>query len=307
LKYRISHTTLYNYSQAVDMCQNEARLKPRDFWRQTCNSAYFDISPQPSDIHDRMDFFGNTVTYFAIQHPHTQLRVTAISDVTILPNPNNLDVFNPISWEAVRSLHSNSMITAQSQSQLNQRQSHFDEASEVTKYLFDSPMVSIIPELRDYASSSFLPNRALLEVVHELMTRIYKDFIYDSTFTTIATPISEVLNFRRGVCQDFAHLAIGCLRAFGIPARYISGYIETAPADDNLKLTGCDASHAWFSVYIPNSGWIDFDPTNNTVPLDQHITLAWGRDYSDVAPLKGIAQGGGKHSLSVSVDVVRMT
>ena len=138
------------------------------------------------------------------------------------------------------------------------------------------------------------------------MKRIYSDFTYDPTFTTIATPLSEVIRFRRGVCQDFAHLAIGCLRAYGIAARYISGYVETLPEPGKCRLVGSDASHAWFSVYIPGTGWLDFDPTNNTVPLDQHITLAWGRDFSDVTPLKGIALGGGQHTLSVSVDVLRL-
>jgi transglutaminase-like putative cysteine protease len=138
------------------------------------------------------------------------------------------------------------------------------------------------------------------------MTRIYKDFTYDPNFTTIATPLSDVLHFRRGVCQDFAHLAIACLRAYGIAARYVSGYVETLPQPGKQRLVGADASHAWFSVYSPRIGWLDFDPTNNTVPLDQHITLAWGRDYADVTPLKGIAFGGGQHTLSVSVDVLRL-
>ena len=139
-----------------------------------------------------------------------------------------------------------------------------------------------------------------------IKVKIYTDFTFDPTFTTIATPLSEVLGFRRGVCQDFAHLAIGSLRAYGIAARYISGYVETLPEPGKQRLTGADASHAWFSVYIPGTGWLDFDPTNNTVPLDQHITLAWGRDYADVTPLKGIAFGGSQHTLSVSVDVLRL-
>ena len=167
-------------------------------------------------------------------------------------------------------------------------------------------MVSVSAELAEYARLSFEPNRALVDVVYDLMARIYKDFTYDPTFTTIATPLIEVLRFRRGVCQDFAHLAIGCLRSFGIAARYVSGYVETMPEPGKSRLVGADASHAWFSVYIPAIGWMDFDPTNNKVPHDQHITLAWGRDFSDVTPLKGIAFGGGQHTLSVSVDVLRL-
>jgi transglutaminase-like putative cysteine protease len=310
VKYRITHTTFYHYSQPVGLCQNEARLQPRIFWRQQCHNSRFDIKPTPMDFSERIDFFGNRVAYFAIQQPHTQLIVTAISEVTIFPRQNNLDLLNQMTWEQVRSLLQESPLLGQSQSQLGQSQiQNQDQTLEVLdarQYVLDSPMVIVTPELADYAQGSFLPNRALVDVVHDLMQRIYKDFTYDPAFTTIATPLSEVLSFRRGVCQDFAHLAIGCLRAYGIAARYISGYVETLPEPGKPRLVGADASHAWFSVYIPGTGWLDFDPTNNTVPLDQHITLAWGRDYADVTPLKGIAFGGGQHTLSVSVDVLRL-
>jgi transglutaminase-like putative cysteine protease len=310
VKYRITHSTFYHYSQPVGLCQNEARLQPRIFWRQQCHNSRFDIKPTPMDFSERIDFFGNRVAYFAIQQPHTQLIVTAISEVTIFPRQNNLDLLNQMTWEQVRSLLQESPLLGQSQSQLGQSQiQNQDQTLEVLdarQYVLDSPMVIVTPELADYAQGSFLPNRALVDVVHDLMQRIYKDFTYDPAFTTIATPLSEVLSFRRGVCQDFAHLAIGCLRAYGIAARYISGYVETLPEPGKPRLVGADASHAWFSVYIPGTGWLDFDPTNNTVPLDQHITLAWGRDYADVTPLKGIAFGGGQHTLSVSVDVLRL-
>ena len=312
MKYRITHTTCYHYSQPVGLCQNEARLQPRNFWRQHCDHSRFEITPKPADFHERVDFFGNRVAYFAIQLPHTQLMVTAISDVTIFPKQNATDLFNLMSWEQARSLFQDAPAQAQAQSQQGQSQSqvqHQDQAPDLLdarQYLLDSPMVTLTPALADYAQSSFLPNRALVEVVRDLMGRIYKDFTYDPTFTTIATPLSDVLSFRRGVCQDFAHLAIGCLRTQGIAARYISGYVETLPEPGKQRLVGADASHAWFSVYIPGTGWLDFDPTNNTVPLDQHITLAWGRDYADVTPLKGIAFGGGQHTLSVSVDVLRL-
>jgi len=310
VKYRITHTTLYHYSQSVGLCQNEAKLQPRNFWRQQCHNSRFDIKPTPMDFRERIDFFGNRVAYFAIQQPHTQLIVTAISEVTIFPRQNTLDLFTQMTWEQVRSLLQETPLQGQSQSQSGQSQiQNQDQTLEILdarQYVLDSPMVTITPELADYAQSSFLPNRVLVDVVHDLMQRIYKDFTYDPTFTTIATPLSEVLSFRRGVCQDFAHLAIACLRAYGIAARYISGYVETLPEPDKQRLVGADASHAWFSVYIPGTGWLDFDPTNNTVPLDQHITLAWGRDYADVTPLKGIAFGGGQHTLSVSVDVLRL-
>ena len=312
MKYRITHTTCYRYSQPVGLCQNEARLQPRDFWRQRCDSSRFDITPTPSDFHERIDFFGNRVAYFAIQQAHTQLTVTAISDVTIFPKQNTVDLFNQPTWEQVRSLLQEMPTQGQAQSQQGQSQIQVQNQElspdilEARQYLLDSPMITVAPELAAYAQNSFQPNRALVDVVHDLMGRIYKDFTYDPTVTTIATPLSEVLSHRRGVCQDFAHLAIGCLRAYGIAARYISGYVETLPEPGKQRLVGADASHAWFSVYSPGSGWLDFDPTNNTVPLDQHITLAWGRDYADVTPLKGIAFGGGQHTLSVSVDVLRL-
>jgi transglutaminase-like putative cysteine protease len=310
VKYRITHTTFYHYSQPVGLCQNEAKLQPRIFWRQQCHNSRFDIKPAPMDFSERTDFFGNRVAYFAIQQAHTQLIVTAISEVTIFPRQNNLDLLNQMTWEQVRSLLQETPVQGQSQSQQGQiqiqDQNQMLEILDARQYILDSPMITISPELADYAQNSFLPNRTLVDVVHDLMGRIYKDFTYDPTFTTIATPLSDVLSFRRGVCQDFAHLAIGCLRAYSIAARYISGYVETLPEPGKPRLVGADASHAWFSVYIPGTGWLDFDPTNNTVPLDQHITLAWGRDYADVTPLKGIAFGGGQHTLSVSVDVLRL-
>ena len=295
MNYRVTHTTVYNYSQPVGLCQNEARLQPREFWRQQCTNSYFEINPTPTDFFEHTDFFGNRVTYFAVQQLHTRLSVTAISEVVVHPKqaPKELD-YQP-TWESVRN-------QLQDPYGLSQTQELFD----AKQYTLDSPMVTTSPELAHYAQASFQPERPLIAVVHDLMERIYHDFTYDPSFTTIATPLSEVLSHRRGVCQDFAHLAIGCLRAYGLAARYISGYVETAPEPGVPRLVGADASHAWFSVFIPGSGWVDFDPTNNKLPYDQHITLAWGRDYADVTPLKGIAFGGGQHSLSVSVDVLRL-
>lgn len=296
MKFRITHTTQYQYSQSVGLCQNEARLKPRNFWRQNCHNMRFEIDPVPAVVNERFDYFGNPLAYFSIQQPHSQSTVTAISEVTLHPKLEMCG--QSLSWEYVRNL----LQEIPGQIPLHYAQ----DVIEAKQYLLDSPMVRISPELALYAQTSFLPNRPLVEVVHDLMNRIHKDFTYDSSFTTIATPLSDVLQFRRGVCQDFAHLAIGCLRAYGMAARYVSGYIETLPEPGKTRLVGADASHAWFSVYVPDLGWLDFDPTNNSVPLDQHITLAWGRDYADVTPLKGIAFGGGQHKLAVSVDVLRL-
>ena len=313
MKYRITHSTLYQYSQLVGLCQNEARLHPRDFWRQQCQSCRFDISPEPSDFNERIDFFGNHVAYFAIQQAHQRLMVSAISEVTVFPRQSHDDLANCLTWEQVRNQLQEAPVQAQLQTQSQrllqsqtQQQNHYDGLLDAKLYLLDSPMVISSAELANYAQSSFQPNRPLVQVVADLMRRIHVDFIYDPSFTTIATPLSDVLHFRRGVCQDFAHLAIGCLRSMGIAARYISGYVETQPQPGKQRLVGADASHAWFAVYVPDTGWLEFDPTNNKLPFDQHITLAWGRDYTDVTPLKGIAFGGGQHSLSVSVDVLRL-
>lgn len=310
MKYRITHSTLYQYSQLVGLCQNEARLQPRDFWRQQCQNSRFDISPDPSDFQERKDFFGNRVAYFAIQQAHQRLMVTAVSEVTLFPKQSRDDLTNLTAWEHVRDQLQEGPGQAQTQTlhgqSQSQQQGQDNEMLDAKLFLLDSPMVITSAELADYAQSSFLPNRPLVHVVTDLMQRIHSDFIYDPSSTTIATPLSDVLRFRRGVCQDFAHLAIACLRSFGIAARYVSGYVETQPEPGRQRLVGADASHAWFSVYVPGSGWLDFDPTNNKLPFDQHITLAWGRDYTDVTPLKGIAFGGGQHTLSVSVDVLRL-
>lgn len=312
MRYRITHTTLYHYSQAVGLCQNEARLQPRDFWRQACQSSYFEIDPKPTDFMERVDFFGNRVAYFAIQQAHTQLNVTCTSEVIVFPKQVNLNLNNSPSWESAVMLLQEPPLQTQMQNQQGQIQQQSlnhpknIELLEARQYVLDSPMVVTSAELKQYAQSSFVPKRPLVEVVNDLMQRIFTEFTYDPTFTTIATPLSAVLQHRRGVCQDFAHLAIACLRCYGIAARYISGYIETVSEPGKPRLVGADASHAWFAAYIPDIGWVEFDPTNNTLPNDQHITLAWGRDYSDVTPLKGIAFGGGQHTLSVSVDVLRL-
>jgi len=299
VKYRITHTTTYNYSQAVGLCQNEARLQPRDYWRQYCETSHFEITPTPMDLRELVDYFGNRLVYFAIQQPHRQLVVTAVSEVSLFPGQLGNSSLPQISWqearELVQSIYSQDLTKQQMQLLLDAKQ-----------YVLDSPMITATAELADYARPSFQPDRPLVDVVADLTQRIYHDFTYDPSFTTIATPLSDVLKHRRGVCQDFSHLAIACLRSFGIPARYISGYMETLPLPGKSRLVGADASHAWFAVYVPELGWVDFDPTNNKMPHDQHITLAWGRDYADVTPLKGIAFGGGHHTLSVSVDVLRL-
>jgi transglutaminase-like putative cysteine protease len=291
MNYLVEHKTIYDYAEPVSVCHNEARLRPRNFERQQCSLSKLEINPKPSDIRQREDFFGNRVTYFAIDQPHTVLSVISTSEVEVAASNNNVKA-NTTEWdEVVRRLRSDLQ----------------EDVLVARQYTLNSPMVMRSRELQTYAERSFAEGRPVVEAVHDLMERIHRDFTYDPHFTTLATPLNEVLKHRRGVCQDFAHLAIGCLRAQGLAAKYISGYLETLPPPGQEKLVGADASHAWFSVYVPDTGWLDFDPTNNQMPMDQHITLGWGRDYSDVTPLKGVIFGGGKHDLKVQVNVQNLS
>lgn len=289
MKYRIKHTTHYTYSKPVSHCYNLAHLVPRSNQRQNCFYSRLEVNPVAEASFERTDFFGNRVMYFTVQSPHDVLTVTAESEVEIIPVSHLLDSAFPIAWDKVESSLKSSLR---------------DEDLDARQYMLESPFVEVEPAIYQYASKSFPAGRPLLEAVHDLMQRIHNDFDYDPDFTTIATPLGDVLEHRKGVCQDFAHLAIACLISHGIASRYVSGYLETIPPPGQQKLQGADASHAWFSVYVPGFGWADFDPTNNQIPMDKHITTAWGRDYSDVTPLKGVIFGGGaKHRLDVAVDV----
>lgn len=291
MNYKITHKTEYNYSDLVNLCYNEARLTPRNFAHQHCSKSQFVVDPEPGACRKRQDFFGNTVYYFTIQQPHRELTVTVTSHVEVSGREMQLGFAEHLTWEEVR----------------QRLQTNLDpKILELRQYILNSPMIPAMPELQTYAEKSFTKGRPLLEAVEDLTTRLYADFTYDPNFTTIATPLTDVIQHRRGVCQDFAHLGIGCLRSLGLAARYVSGYLETDPPPGQEPLEGADASHAWFSVYLPQLGWVDFDPTNNQIPTDQHITIAWGRDYSDVTPLKGIMFGSGTHELSVAVDCQRL-
>jgi len=292
MKYRVVHRTEYLYPEAVTLCHNEAHLSPRAGQRQQLLRHDVQIEPSPAVLTQREDFFGNAVMYFAIQQAHTRLAVTATSEVELVVRDAQLHLQTQNSWEeaATRTHTETTRATL-----------------EALQYTLASPMVAASPKIAGYAAISFTPGRTLVEAVHDLMGRIHRDFTYDPGFTTIATPLAHVFEHRRGVCQDFAHLAIACLRAYGLAARYVSGYIETLPAPGQTKLVGADASHAWFAVYDPDAGWLDFDPTNNQIPIDQHITVAWGRDYADITPLKGIIFGGGAtHTAQVAVDMQRL-
>lgn len=298
MNYKVVHKTEYVYAEPASLCYNEARLLPRSATlpqrTQTCRKANISIEPSYTDYRERTDYFGNTVVYYTIRQPHTRTVITASSEITITPDAGaSLLQHNDgqVAWEAVCTR----LATDQTPATLEARQ-----------FAITSPMIPVFPALADYAAPSFPAGRPILEAVHDLMQRIYEDFEFVPGVTSIATPLSEVLDERRGVCQDYAHLMIGCLRAQGLAARYVSGYLETIPPPGQEKLQGADASHAWCAVYVPPLGWVDFDPTNNLMPSDQHILLAWGRDFADVTPLKGVFFSTGKHKIKVAVDVTRL-
>jgi len=288
MRYRVIHTTSYTYKDTVPLCHNLAMLTPRETANQHCDSFRLDIFPVPEIIEEYNDFFGNKVYYFVIEQEHIRLSVTTTSVIeknTTIPAAH-LQTMD--SWESVKQW----------------LRDPENRAMDIRQYVFPTEITDAPENIREYAAQSFTPGRSLFEAVYELMNRIHSDFIYTSGFTTISTPISVVMREKKGVCQDFAHLGIACLQAMGLAARYVSGYLETLPPPGVQKLTGADASHAWFSVFIPGMGWVDFDPTNNRLPGEQYIVIGWGRNYFDIIPLRGVIQSGDKHQLNVSVDVM---
>jgi transglutaminase-like putative cysteine protease len=286
--YRVTHTTTYAYSQPVSLCHNLLHLTPRATARQRCITNSMEVAPRPAIESFHSDFFGNAAAFLTIQEPHRRLTVTARCLIEVTPSTPPVPEDTP-PWEEVRaSLPS----------------SRDRDGLEAAQFVFDSAYIKASAELTAYVLPSFPPDRPLLDAVLDLTERIHTDFRYDPTATTVATPLADVLANRRGVCQDFAHLQIGCLRSLGLAARYVSGYLLTQPPPGQPRLVGADASHAWPSVYCPGHGWLDVDPTNNQIPSEKHITLAWGRDYDDVSPVKGVILGGGEHGVSVAVDVI---
>lgn len=292
MRYRVTHTTKYIYDDNVSMCHNVAHLLPRNTPQQTSETSELKITPMPSSINDWQDIFGNRQTSFSIEKPHRELTVTAVSEVEVLSASSLIDAAFPTTWEETAD---------------HLKKSNDPDTIETRMYTLESGFIEFSEEIMNYGEKSFIAGRPLLEAVEDLMHRIFDEFEYDPAFSSIATPLEDVIEHRRGVCQDFAHLAIACLRMHGLAARYVSGYLETMPPEGKKRLVGADASHAWFSVFVPHLGWIDFDPTNAKIPDEQHITTAWGRDYADVAPLKGVIFGdSNKNRLQVSVDVERI-
>ncbi len=287
MKYHITHKTDYTYSESVAVCHNQVHLTPRDAPRQTCHFHRLRIHPSPSTTGRRTDYFGNPLNFFSIHETHRKLTLHAMSRVSVKRGVR-VQPAATAAWEGV--VH-------------RLRRDLTAEGLAAYQFVFASPRVPVNPQLAGYASESFPAGRPILQAVMDLTARIYREFKFDATATGVHTPLMEAFEARHGVCQDFAHIQLGCLRSLGLAARYVSGYLLTKPPPGRPRLVGVDASHAWLSVYCGAAGWIDVDPTNNMIPDQDHITLAWGRDYSDVCPIEGVFVGGGNHRLSVSVDV----
>ena len=283
--YNITHKTIYEYGDTVPECFNIVRLNPRPIFDQVCLEHRLDVSPVADDLVERSDFFGNRIEQFSIHIPHESLTVTAFNRIKVTKRLYpEFDTTLP--WEEIANLDPRSDLMA----------------AHVTK---DSPRVTLSDATEDYARQSFTPGRPIAEAAKDLTERIFNDFEFDANATTVSTPVSEVLQKRAGVCQDFAHFQIACLRSLNLPARYVSGYLRTIPPPGKPRLVGADASHAWVSIFCgADTGWLDIDPTNNIIPETDHITIGWGRDYSDICPIQGVFTAGGETVMKVSVDVV---
>ncbi len=285
--YSVSHTTTYLYKDSVSLCHNLVHLRPRPVPRQVCHQSHITVQPDPRGMQNQLDYFGNPISLFTIKEPHRKLSIAAKHRVEVMTRDLPRLQDSP-PWERVRDL---------------MRSARASALLEPCSFGFDSNYIHRHADLEAYAQPSFAPGTPLLEAVMHLTNRIHREFRYDAKATTLATPLADVLQHRHGVCQDFAHLQIGCLRSLGLAARYVSGYLLTQPPAGHDRLIGADASHAWVSVFCPRFGWVDFDPTNNMIPAEEHITIAWGRDYDDISPVKGIILGGGTHAMTIGVEV----
>ncbi len=298
MRYRVFHETVYEYARPVITSHNEGRVFPRRLDRQQPDGLELRVEPTPDHLSWHRDYFGNDAVFFSLEEPHERLAITATSTVDVASRPE-LDPGVSPAWEEV---------AARVRSERDPR---WVEAFE---FAFDSAAIRTGHELRAYAAESFQPRRPLAEAALDLTRRIHAEFKYDQTATTVATRVEDALRGRYGVCQDFAHVMIGSLRSLGLPARYVSGYLRsrnpTPPAvgtplgEGDVALVGAEASHAWVSVFCPVLGWLDLDPTNDLVVSDRHVVLAWGRDFEDVSPVKGVALGGGAHTVKVRVEVL---
>ncbi len=285
--YRIEHRTTYNYDDDVTSSFGQFHLRPRDLDWQSCLSHEIVIDPGPADHYQHQDLYGNTKSYFHVVEPHTQLTVTAISTVEVHKQefaPGTLE----LPWEQARP----------------QDRTDVPDAWEAADFTFASPYVDIPPGIREYAEVSFTPGRPIGEAAVDMMLRVHRDFTYKSGSTIIGEKVADLLTNMTGVCQDFSHFMASGLRSLGLGGRYVSGYLATRPAPGKSRLVGADASHAWVGCWIPNGGWLHLDPTNKRVTDESHATVAWGRDYGDVPPVRGVIFTEAKKSkMKVSVDM----
>ena len=286
--YEVRHTTLYRYHAPASVSHHVARLRPRELAFQQLLAHRVDVEPAPTVWREQQDYYGNTVAFFTVQQPHHELKVTSESRVELAPPPA-LAAEDSAPWEEVRELAFEHRLT---------------EAGRAMEFAFDSPLVPRAQAYAEYGALSFPARRPVLAGAVDLMQRIYREFEFDPGASSVATPVSETFQRRRGVCQDFAHLMLACLRSLGLPARYVSGYLETLPPPGQPKLEGADASHAWVAAFCPRLGWLELDPTNAIIPGERHVRLAWGQDYSDVSPIRGVLVGSGEHELEVAVHVL---
>ncbi|ABM36380.1 transglutaminase family protein [Polaromonas naphthalenivorans] len=287
-RYRVVHETRYAYQSVVTLSQQYLHMTPRSFAYQHIESHETWVSPIENDGVDGLDYFGNKTRQITITAPHQTLLVHAESTVALMQRHDLSRIRGTSSWESLR----------------DRLQQGTDATMlDAYRYLYASPHVNCSTDLEQYARISYTQGRPQLEAALDLTQRIFDEFEFDDTATDISTPLDDVLKGRRGVCQDFAQLMIGCLRSLGLPARYVSGYILTHPPAGQPRLVGADASHAWVSVFCPGLGWVDFDPTNRCIVQRDHITLGWGRDFSDVTPMRGVVLGGGEQELEVRVTV----
>jgi transglutaminase-like putative cysteine protease len=288
MNYKIRHYTEYAYHDPVSICHNRVCLTPLNLPNHECLHTEINIIPAPDEISQRTDFFGNTVCFFSIYKEHTKLKISASSIVKVEHRINADSAYtSTIQWtDAV---------------QLQTKSSNVD--LDIIQHALPSHYIPYSELVREFAADCFTEGSTLWTACNALNQKIYSTLEFKAGFTTVNTPVEFVIKTGKGVCQDFAHLMIACLRNMGLAARYVSGYIETIPAPGKEKLVGTDASHAWVSVYFPDIGWVEFDPTNGLLPTYKHITVAYGRDYHDVAPIKGIVFSSGKQKLTVKVDV----
>jgi len=293
LAYSIEHHTLYEYDSPVAVSQHVACLRPRDLPGQRLRCYNLEVDPEAAGRSTRVDYFGNTLEQFTILRPHSELSVRSRSLVAVNEREAPPLWDGPLrdgpAWEDV----SNDFVYRKGALGLAE-----------AEFVFPSPYVLVAAQSRDYAWPSFAPGRPLLDAAIDLMHRMHRDFTFDPDATTITTPVTRVLDERRGVCQDLAHVMISCLRSLGLPARYVSGYLLTDPPPGEARLLGADASHAWVSVLCPGRGWVDLDPTNDVVPEARHVVIGWGRDYGDVCPLRGSFVGGEEHRLEIGVSMI---